>query len=56
MISQNYDKHPDTYKAGIKKSYLGGLNIIEKNSGTGSVLTDMIKQVGKKVAYTNLDA
>jgi hypothetical protein len=30
---------------------LGGLNIAEKNSGAGSVISDFLKQIGKKVNY-----
>ena len=37
---------------GIRKVYIiksGGLNINESGSGMGSVLTDIVKQMGKKV-------
>jgi hypothetical protein len=32
----------------------GGLNINESGSGVGSILTDLVKQLGKKVLSHNI--
>jgi hypothetical protein len=50
MSSFNYKKHPDCLKGGNKNfNILGGLSIKETDSGATSVISDMLKQLGKKV-------